>query len=144
MTYTFLFLEVSCSYNKSVQLLYPLLVKENLFELRRNSCGNSSAKIPLVLLFNSAFVIEIFYLKDQKSEKGRGGWSGTDIFCLDFSTESFLQFFLALSATFEEHLVVIVRANALVLNSIKLMYFHESFQTVNIILVKVVAVACLL
>lgn len=93
MIYTFLFLEVSCSYNKSVQLLYPLLVKENLFELRRNSCGNSSAKIPLVLLFNSAFVIEVFYLKDQKSEKERGGWSGTDIFCLDFSTESFLQFF---------------------------------------------------
>lgn len=36
-----------------------------------------------------------------------------------------------------------MRANALVLNGIKLMYFHESFQTVNIISVKVVAVACL-
>lgn len=93
MTYTFLFLGVSCSYNKSVQLLYPLLVKENLFELRKSSGGNPSVKILLALLFISAFVIEIFYLKDQKSKKERGGWSGTDIFCLNSSMESFLQFF---------------------------------------------------
>lgn len=63
---------------------------------------------------------------------------------LGFFHWKFSAILLALSATFEEHLLaVIVRANALVLNGIKLMYFHESFQTVNIISVKVVAVACL-
>lgn len=58
--------------------------------------------------------------------------------------KAFCNFLLVLSATFEEHLLaVIVRANVLVLNTIKLVYFHESIQTVNIILVKVVAISCL-